>query len=1154
MSIPFSPPINLKALPQGARAIRFQYDFSLSETFNQPQPNVYQPQTKPMKRTLAYIIPYNHQQNCSKDSQNQSNIKNPINQPTQKLDGHILGVNAIDISDFHPEIGLGLIDPNETSSLPKQIMYTGGRDGSVKAWALDPLKNGDGLRKTTCLATSTHHIDWINSIVSVNNGKTVISGSSDLSIQAWTPFSEEGSKTGTIGTHKDYIKTLALCPGYNKIISGGLDSVINIWDIQEGSFKPTLITDNTSIKTHTSVYSLHSNWSGSVVATGSTDKAVGLWDIRMRKLTGSLMGHTDHVTSVVVSEGGDYVLSGSSDTTVKLWSLKTRRCISTFSNHDASVWSLYSTDPSFETFYSADRNGYVMKTQSHQKNSSDTTVIIAKEDNAILQVFPEPNGSHIWTASYGSKLNCWNDITEYHFEKKARLLESACEDFGLKQNLSLEPSNQKIGLENNTKNSFNLATSEGPHQTNQSESSKIQGSDSIEAKSNDTFSEPVYSSPVESISGPPGLRKHFILQNKRHVLAMNTDGEISLWDIVLAKCIRIFGNEWGSDLESIADSLNHPIQTVPSWCTVDTKIGLLTVQIKQTQAWDAEVYVDQLNHLSRKDCIKLLEIGCERIHIGPWMIRILLENYKREWPGEDKVTEETANSICEWVTRVPVGDESKLENILQNYKMENDKSLKNIGYFTAQQAATSNGQDPNLKPPPNPPNTTTKDGQNESKSGTKSTSKFLSWKFGKSKKDKKAQSTSPHLTASPSTASSNENLTYTKKAHSEALSQTNSNTLGKGDTQQQETPKTFYHCTEIEKNLILLLEPKSKRDTGPCRNHKYYPICKLPSGLKIIVLEEDSDSVVPTCIYFSSITSKDTSFSQHSRHSITDNHLLTLEISLPSWVVEYYNLNRFPLTHSPPSQLVFSLRPYPTSFMQLYSLDSNNTFLTAHPMLRISKMSAYVSENLHLHLPPSNYVEALAYSLKEYSKKESVSSVLEIKDTDTSKTHNAEIKNETEYGVKCHWEILLEKYEGDISIDERMVLRAILKLPSDRIPRKLLQTLPSYQETSEIKNDQTGNDGVNGTEPIADINSQKEVIRSHGLPESGDSTDIQRMNIFPFLWLDFYCKNQLLDPMTTLGTIRTFIWKSSQEINISYKWKQFVIDRVYSLSTKQMPE
>ncbi|KAJ2340201.1 hypothetical protein GGF43_006468, partial [Coemansia sp. RSA 2618] len=255
---------------------------------------------------------------------------------------------------------------------------------------------------TTQRGSQAVHADWINDVVAVNDGKTAVTASSDMTVRAWTP----GSRVQTVGSHMDYVKALAYSAGRGTVVSGGLDRQIREWDIGEARTGPVCALHGVS--NVSSVYTLACNAQGLVVS-GSPETVVRLWDLRAGRQVTTLSGHTDHIRAVLLSADSELVLSGSSDTTVKLWSMRMRRCLSTYTQHSDSVWALCSTHVRFHTFHSASRDGLVTKT------AGDMCIAVAKEPYGVVKL-AAAGDAFVWTATKGPHLNRWRDVSVHEMQ------------------------------------------------------------------------------------------------------------------------------------------------------------------------------------------------------------------------------------------------------------------------------------------------------------------------------------------------------------------------------------------------------------------------------------------------------------------------------------------------------------------------------------------------------------------------------------------------------------------------------------------------------------------------------------------------------------------------------------------------------------------
>ena len=69
------------------------------------------------------------------------------------------------------------------------------------------------------------------------------------------------------------------------------------------------------------------NKSGTILASGSKDKTIKLWNIETKTIIATLEGHSREVTSVAFDQTGTILASGSKDKTIKLWNIETKTVI-----------------------------------------------------------------------------------------------------------------------------------------------------------------------------------------------------------------------------------------------------------------------------------------------------------------------------------------------------------------------------------------------------------------------------------------------------------------------------------------------------------------------------------------------------------------------------------------------------------------------------------------------------------------------------------------------------------------------------------------------------------------------------------------------------------------------------------------------------------
>lgn len=467
--------------------------------------------------------------------------------------------------------------------------------------------------RTTFRAQIQPHTHWVNDILLSADGQTLISCSSDLAVKLWRPGAALGDAAETLGRHSDYVKVLAAPRDFAWVASGGLDRKVRIWDVAGGGEVLRIDVGDEGANPKGSVYALGVGGEGGrVLASGGPEAVVRLWDPRSGQRITKFVGHTDNVRCILVSEDGSLVLTASSDTTVKLWSLAERRVITTLNMHNDSVWNLASNHPRLEVFHSSDRSGLVAKTDLRNISDIDegTCLAVCQESSGVAKVLS--CGDYFWTATSSSSINRWLDVdtAAADINRMKRNSVTGTRPRGLSSPVASplgSPTMQVASPASSSRRSpiptgaILRLSAAAPAATNVRDPDAVTIYSVTSAQRRNSMAEsaldvdpcmpvPICETPQETIQGHHGLIKHVILPDRRHVLTLDTSGEVVRWDLLQCRAVENYGRQ---DLEVVAYGLQST-EAVANWCTVNTRTGALTVVLEENQCFEAEAYADSV--------------------------------------------------------------------------------------------------------------------------------------------------------------------------------------------------------------------------------------------------------------------------------------------------------------------------------------------------------------------------------------------------------------------------------------------------------------------------------------------------------------------------------------------------------------------------------
>ena len=140
----------------------------------------------------------------------------------------------------------------------------------------------------------------------------------------------------------DRFNSVAFSPDGLLLASGSSDHTIRLWDVKTGEVKDIL-------QGHTaSVNSLTFDSKGVRLVSGSSDGTIRLWDVKSGELLRTLEGHSDTIRDVVFSPNGKMLASGgggfeyasNKDYTIRLWDVESGSVIHPLQGHTSNVNSV----------------------------------------------------------------------------------------------------------------------------------------------------------------------------------------------------------------------------------------------------------------------------------------------------------------------------------------------------------------------------------------------------------------------------------------------------------------------------------------------------------------------------------------------------------------------------------------------------------------------------------------------------------------------------------------------------------------------------------------------------------------------------------------------------------------------------------------------
>lgn len=230
--------------------------------------------------------------------------------------------DTIALQGSHWFNGLAYAPPSKT--YPDGLVAAGGRETFVFIKHVGSPSDADPHRmlighagNITCLAFS-------------RDGSKVVSGGWDSQVFVWDV--EEGNVTAELTGHGGPVWGVTF---YDEklILTACADKMIRLFDVNGKSLK--------TIRGHTDVVRCFckipsGHWSGAAFGSAGNDEVIRLWSLDGASM-GVLEGHTAYIYSLAILPNGD-IVSSSEDRTVKIW--RNGHSIQTITHPAISLWAV----------------------------------------------------------------------------------------------------------------------------------------------------------------------------------------------------------------------------------------------------------------------------------------------------------------------------------------------------------------------------------------------------------------------------------------------------------------------------------------------------------------------------------------------------------------------------------------------------------------------------------------------------------------------------------------------------------------------------------------------------------------------------------------------------------------------------------------------